>query len=242
MGELREDPRLRDRRRPFADRAEGGANIARMLSGEDVDNAALLAVPPGGIPVARAIAEALSLEWGLFFAQRLEHPETGQALGGIAWGGRTVWERSAVRCSDLAPRQLRSLRRNSLDNMRRRARRYGYRPFEGMERIILVDDGTSGWPAMLAAVREIRSSVNHIALAMPIATRAEILRLVNEVEVLICPSVGREDRLVAQGGYWRGPLSEAEGLTAWFSRINGPENTRNPYHMLSSSSDISYDR
>jgi predicted phosphoribosyltransferase len=206
-------------------------------------NALILAIPPGGILVAKAAAEELELPCTLYFVQTIEHPETGERLGGISWRGRTVWDRKAVRHSDQTPRELRSLRREAFRRIRRRSRRYNATPTDLKGRIvILVDDGTSGWPALLSAIRELRMNDAKVALAMPMCIGSEVLYLVNEAEMLFCPSVGSERRAGSKGGYWGRPLSEPEGLTAWFDWTNRGQNTRNAYHTVSCSSGISYDR
>ena len=230
MGELCGDPLLRDRASPFRDRAEGGRALAALMR-DEIGNATILAIPAAGVPVASALSNELSSGYGLFFAQRIEHPDTGESLGGMAWGGRTVWDRGAVKRSGLEPSELRSLRRRTLDSLRKRARKYGTRPVVPYQkRVVLVDDGSGGW-AVLAAVREARAYLSWVAVAVPVMKRSEALLLVNEADVLYCPCLVADGRASGWKGWWGRAVREPEALAIWSERSSGPL-VRNLYHTV----------
>ena len=61
MGNLIEDPALRDRLHVFEDRTSAGQQLAAHLSGYRGQEIHLFAIPAGGVPVAVEIGRALSI-------------------------------------------------------------------------------------------------------------------------------------------------------------------------------------
>jgi predicted phosphoribosyltransferase len=81
---------------------------------------------------------------------------------------------------------------------------------------ILVDDGTSGWPVLLAAVRGLRSwGAEEIVLAVPATSRSAVLMLINEVDDLYCPSVHKEREEDGRAIWGRAAVSDAEAYALW---------------------------
>lgn len=245
MGELREDPALRGRPHPFRDRAEAGRALAEAISPQVHDGAMVLAIPPGGVPVAREIAAEHALPMGLLFVERLALPIGGESIGSIAWDGVSVLDRRTIDRSGLAPRELRRLRRQKLEAIRHRARKYGVRvPDVRGKAVVLADEGMISGDTMLAAVKTLRRwGATTITVAVPAAPSRAVLRLINEVDLLFCLNVRRDDDIGTLGAYSeeRG-FGESEAYELWVGTANGGQNTRNPYHTVQSSSGIPYDR
>ncbi len=245
MGELREDPILRDRPHPFRDRAEAGRALAEAIAPQVLDGAVVLAIPPGGVPIARAIAEKHALPLGLFFVERLAPPGGDENIGSMAWDGVSVLDRRAIGRSGLAPRELRRLKRQTLETIRQRARKYGVRiPDVEGKAVVLVDEAMVSGGTMLAAVKTIRRwGAATITVAVPAASSRAVLRLINEVDLLVCLNVRKGGDIGTLGAYSEErDFGEPEAYELWVGTANRGQNTRNPYHSVQSSSGIPYDR
>src|SRR6266516_6925853 len=76
----------------FRDRVEAGRLLAEHLRAyEGRDDAIVLALPRGGVPVAYEVAKALGLPLGVFVVRKLGVPGHEElAMGAIASGGVRV--------------------------------------------------------------------------------------------------------------------------------------------------------
>ncbi len=77
---------------PFRDRVEAGEQLALGLSEyRDRDDVVVLALPRGGVPVAREVARALGVPLDVFVVRKLGVPGHEElAMGAIATGGVRV--------------------------------------------------------------------------------------------------------------------------------------------------------
>ena len=71
----------------FRDRAEAGRRLAESLGAGPDPDAAVLAVPRGGVPVAEPLATALGVPVDLVFVRKLPIPSSPEA--GFGAGQRT---------------------------------------------------------------------------------------------------------------------------------------------------------
>lgn len=78
-GDIREDPRLRDRLMPFADRMDAGRKLSMYLSGLAPANACICTIPAGGVPVGVEIALALRLRILLAVVRKIKIPWNPEA-------------------------------------------------------------------------------------------------------------------------------------------------------------------
>ena len=82
----------------FEDRIEAGEVLAASLSAyRDRDDVVVLALPRGGVPVAREVARALSVPLDVFVVRKLGVPGHEElAMGAIATGGVRQLNREVV--------------------------------------------------------------------------------------------------------------------------------------------------
>jgi len=145
----------------FRDRAEAGRLLGERLSGlagrEDV---VVLALPRGGVPVAREVARALGAPLDVFVVRKLGFPGQPElAMGAIASGGKRVLNEQLVRELGLGEGLIQQVTDREVAELERRERAYrGDRaPLELEGRtVVLVDDGLATGATMRAAIAAVR--------------------------------------------------------------------------------------
>lgn len=168
----------------FVDRREAGRRLATRLKLMGVSASALvLAVPRGGVPVARPIADALGAELDLWLVRKLGVPGYRElAMGAVALGGTRVVNRGVLAALGLAglelvervaAREAQEIERQSL------AYRGTTEPprVEGRE-VILVDDGVATGASMRAAVEALRKAgARRVVVAVPVGAPESLVDL-----------------------------------------------------------------
>jgi len=183
--------------RRFADRREAGRVLARMLEGVSTDpDPVVLALPRGGVPVAREVAAHLGAPLEAFVVRKLGVPGHEElALGAVASGGALVLNQDVVRSLDLSTDVIEAVADRERQELARREREYrGDRPMPDVTGrcVILVDDGLATGASMRAAVAAARRlEPARLIVAVPVgapSTCDELRREVDEVVCAITPS------------------------------------------------------
>lgn len=190
----------------FNDRVDAGRMLAASLAEHRAgDDAIVLALPRGGVPVAYEVATALRLPLDVFVVRKLGVPGHEElAMGAIASGGiRVVDERLTaelgIDADTVAAVTAEEQRRLEAGE---RSYRGGRPPAELADRlVILVDDGLATGSSMRAAVRAVRSrSPRRVIVAVPVAPRQTCASLRDEADEVVCPLT--PDPFVAVGAWF----------------------------------------
>jgi len=175
---------------PFPNRAEAGAALGRRLSGaHSSSNAVVLALPRGGVPVAKKVAEALHLPLDVLVVRKIRHPEEPElAIGAVAAGGVTV--RNANASADVAPKRFEALADQQRIEVAKQEVRYrwGRKPqsLEG-KTAILVDDGLATGATMRAALSAARlMGAARLVAAVPVGSRDAVRNLYGYADEVVC--------------------------------------------------------
>ena len=199
-------PKLPFRDRDEAGRALAAALAATLLPRPAATEALVLALPRGGVPVARHVAEAFGLPLDLLLVRKLGVPGQPEfAMGAIASGGLRVLNDEVLRMLDIGPDAVETVARAEAAELARRESLYrGNAPAPAIagRTVILVDDGLATGATMRAAVRALRTQAPaRIVVAVPVASadtadslRAEAGRLV---------AVATPEPFVAVGRWYR---------------------------------------
>jgi putative phosphoribosyl transferase len=180
----------------FRDRTEAGQLLARHLEEyAGREDALVLALPRGGVPVGFEIARRLGIPLDVFLVRKLGvpwHPEL--AMGAIASGGVRVLNEDVVEAYGIPSHIIDAVTELESLELDRRAREYrGDRPFPKLDGrvVILVDDGLATGSTMRAAVRAVRGQrPAEIVIAVPVAapeTCEELRAEADRVECLRTP-------------------------------------------------------
>jgi predicted phosphoribosyltransferase len=182
--------------RRFANRRAAGRELGERLAELGLAGKLLvLGLPRGGVPVACEVAGALHAPVDVLVVRKLGAPFNNElALGAIAFGGVTVYNRDLLREVDLREPDLEPIRARELTELRRRERAYrGGRQALDVEgaTVVIVDDGMATGATMHAAVAATRAlHPARILVAVPTASLDAVERLeavADRVVALITP-------------------------------------------------------
>jgi predicted phosphoribosyltransferase len=167
----------------FRNRVEAGAALGERLRElgfhEDV---VVLALPRGGVPVAREVAVALGAPLDVLIVRKIGAPFNPElALGAIAFGGVTVYNEELLAELGLDKASLEGVRLRELAELERRERAYrGGRPLPDLKdkTVVLVDDGVATGATMHAAVTATRAlHPKRVVVAVPTSATDSAARL-----------------------------------------------------------------
>lgn len=188
----------------FSDRSEAGRILAKLLTAyRDRDEAVVLGLPRGGVPVAFEVAGALHLPLDVMVVRKLRAPGQPElAIGAIACGGISILNDDVAQLIGDAVQLSAELRHQSAElHHREFLYRNGRLPLDIRRRtVILVDDGSATGASMRAAIRAARQlGAARVLAAVPVAS-SEALRLMRaEADEVVC---AMEPELFQAVGDW----------------------------------------
>ena len=183
-------------RTQFFNRNEAGQVLSEnLVTYANRNDAIVLALPRGGVPVAAEVAKRLNAPLDVFVVRKLglpEHPEL--AMGAIASGGVRVFNGEVVNALRIPDEVIDAVSAEELVELQRREKAYR----AGLPRldvegktVIVVDDGIATGSTMLAAVSALRQlNAARIVVAAPViaaSTYREIRRQADEVAAVMIP-------------------------------------------------------
>jgi len=181
---------------PYADRHEAGQILAAHIreSVHDTDDAFVLALPRGGVPVGFEVARMLDVPLDVFLVRKLGVPRQPElAMGAIATGGFEVLNQVLISQLGITPLQIADVADRETAELRRREALYraGRPPLDVQGRlVILIDDGLATGFTMRAALGALHEyGARRIVVAVPVGAEDTCVQLVREVDHLICPFV-----------------------------------------------------
>lgn len=201
----------------FRDRWEAGERLADHLKEQGVTADIVLAVPRGGLPAGRAVANALGIPLDIVVARKMGAPGNPElAIGAVASDG-SVWRNEAL-ISQLGVEEdyLERVRREEAANARAKFDRYrGDRPEPDLagKRVLIVDDGVATGATTVACIRQAYSEgAAEVILAVPVAPPDSVRRLEEEADRVIAVSTPESFMAVGQFYETFGQVSDEEAM------------------------------
>jgi predicted phosphoribosyltransferase len=197
--------------RPFADRREGGRELAaRLEEYRGRPDVVVLALPRGGVPVAFEVAEALAAPLDIFVVRKLGMPGQPElAIGAIASGGVRVLSDEAIRWYRIPENQIEAVCRIELAELQRREHEYRQgRPLTDLRgrTVILVDDGLATGSSMRAAVQAVRAhQPARVVVAVPAGAASTCQELADITDETVCARIPEPFAAV---GFWYQDFSQ----------------------------------
>ncbi|WP_159904699.1 phosphoribosyltransferase [Salinirussus salinus] len=175
----------------FRDRRDAGRQVAELLEGHDIEPDVVLAVPRGGLPVGRAVADALGVPLDVVVARKLPAPGNPElAVGAVAADG-TVWLNDGY-VADLGVDESyveQATEREREAAARKLARYRGDRPAPDLagKVVAVVDDGLATGATVRACVRQVRDAgAARVVVAVPVGPPDTVERLREEADEVVC--------------------------------------------------------
>jgi putative phosphoribosyl transferase len=181
----------------FADRREAGRQLAdaveQAVAGEDV---VILALPRGGVPVAREVADRLGAPLDVLLVRKLGVPwQPEMAFGAIASGDVVVTNEDHLKALGLKEEMVRDIVDRERAELERREQLYR----DSRERVdisgrtvVVVDDGIATGSTVRAALKSLEQrGVKRRIVACPVAAAETIRALEEQADQVICLKTSR---------------------------------------------------
>ncbi|MFC6733003.1 MULTISPECIES: phosphoribosyltransferase [unclassified Haladaptatus] len=175
----------------YRDRTDAGEKLARVVDAHDVAADIVLAIPRGGVPVGRIVADLLGTPLDIIVARKLGAPGNPElAIGAVAADG-SVWRNEMLIDSlGVTEGYLEETIAKERENAHEKAERYrGKRetPDLNDKRVVIVDDGIATGATALACVRLAKAAgASRVILAVPVSSESGAERLMSEADEVIC--------------------------------------------------------
>ena len=192
---------------PFLDRSDAGRKLAKALAGYKGQDAVVLALPRGGVPVAEHVAAALNAPLDLILVRKIGVPMQPElAMGAVVDGATPLIVRNedvvSVACVDDAEFK-RACDEELAEIGRRRALYLGGRGRGEVAGrvVVVVDDGVATGATAKAALRATRArEPKKLVLAVPVASSESVKELRSEADEVVC--LEQHENLGAIGCYY----------------------------------------
>jgi putative phosphoribosyl transferase len=187
----------------FRNRTDAAEQLAEILDKHDVRADVVLAIPRGGLPVGRVIADRLGLPLDVVVARKIGAPGNEEfALGAVTADGAVWLDDSLIDRLGVGDDYLDATIRAERQRARDTADRYrdgGPTPDLSGKRVIIVDDGVATGATTVAALRAAREAgAAHVTLAVPVGPPDTFERLWSEADEVVCVECPPHFRAVGQ--------------------------------------------
>lgn len=187
----------------FADRTDAGQQLGTELTERGIDSDIVLAIPRGGLPLGRAVADALDRPLDIVVAKKIGAPHNPEyAIGAVA-SDESVWlNEAAIGMLDIDSEYLETQREEMAAAAREKAQRYrrdqGPPSIDG-QAVLIVDDGVATGATVRACIdRVTNAGADRIVLAVPVGSPQTIDDLRSIVDEVVCLETPSSFRAVGQ--------------------------------------------
>ncbi len=161
MGDIIDNPRLREQRFIFLDRHDAGRQLGAFLKTlPPVRDPLVLAIPAGGVPIGREVPGALGAPLSLAIVRKIRIPGTTESgFGAVTWDGQVLINVELQDALGLSQAEVDRAITETRKNVDERVARFtGERavPAPAGKTVILTDDGLASGFTMLAAIQSLR--------------------------------------------------------------------------------------
>lgn len=187
----------------FTDRIDVGRRLSARLSHLPTRDLIVLGLPKGGVPVAFAVAQHLTVPLDIVMVRNLVSPfRSEQVLGAIGEDNIRVINQEAVRQEKTSEHVLTAVEHHERMELEWRAEwfRGGRKPLSLQDKTaVVVDDGFAPVTTVQAACRIVRArGAKRVVLAVPVIFPELTTRLSEEADELICLWVPVQPCLIRQ--------------------------------------------
>ena len=193
-----DSPDLRDQVGIFRNRDHAGEILAGMLEVYSDSAAIVMAVPAGGVPVAKVLAEQLGLPMDIVVVSKITLPwNTEVGYGAVAFDGSVRLNNDLVGRLGLTDEEIQQGISKTSAKVAHRVKNLRSEqalPDLSTSQIIVVDDGLASGFTMHVAVEALqKAGTNRITVAVPTGHQRSVESIAGEVDTLYCANI--------RGGY-----------------------------------------
>lgn len=178
----------------FKNRIDAGLRLAKKLESYKNQDAVILAIPRGGVPIGKVIAKSLGLPLDITLSKKISHPNRKEyAIGAVSLETQIIDKSTGV-SEKYIEEEIIKIR--GLLHQRYQKYYQGNTPETLVDKIvIIVDDGIATGYTMETTINLVRQHhPKKIVVAIPVAAPDSLQRLENEtsVEEIICDHIPQE--------------------------------------------------
>lgn len=221
---------FRNRHHVFEDRLEAGKVLARMLVPEfkDREDAIVLAIPSGGVPIGLIISRELRLPFDLMLVRKLQIPGNTEAgFGALTLDGSLFLNEELLAYIRLSKGDIEKERRTVEAELQKRNDRFrGGAPPPLLENktVILADDGLASGFTMTASIHAAKShKARSVVVAVPTAPFGTIGRIQELADAVYCPNIRKEHSFAVAAAYKFWYDLKHEDVLELLERRGGPD-------------------
>lgn len=187
----------------FRDRADAGATLAEEILDRDVSADIVLAIPRGGLPLGRAVADALDTPLDIVVASKIGAPDNPEyAIGAVARNGNYWLDEETINRLGVDRDYLEQSIERETTVAREKAKTYRASPeppdLTG-KTVLIVDDGVATGSTARAAIHLARADgTEAVHLAIPVGPPDTVADLETEANSVICLLTPRTFSAVGQ--------------------------------------------
>lgn len=199
----------------FRDRSEAGTALGQALAGntlvQEAENAVVIGLPRGGVPLAARSAAVLDLPFDIILVRKLGAPAQPElALGAVAEGDVVFVNDSLVQALGVAPAALERVIASEEAVLRGRAAAWrgpdGKPADVGGRTVIVVDDGIATGATMRVALQALRQQGAAVLVAAaPVGSAEAVAALAGIADDVVCLHTPEPFRAV---GEWYGDFRQ----------------------------------
>jgi putative phosphoribosyl transferase len=186
----------------FVDREEAGRRLGERLQQENVDGDIVLAIPRGGLPLGRAVADAIDAPLDIVVAKKIGAPGNPEfAIGAVAADGSVWLNESVIERQGIGREYVADAREQKAREARQKAERYrdGPPPELAGKRVVIVDDGVATGATVRACIGQVRAEQPaRIVLAVPVGSPRTMEELEEMVDTVVALETPTDFRAVGQ--------------------------------------------
>lgn len=206
-------------RAPFVDRRSAGRLLSAEVEALGLTDPVVVALPRGGVPVAREIADRLGAPLEVFGVRKLANPDQPEvAFGAVAEDGTRLIDPEAARILGLRNGDIELVTELERAELRRRIDLYrhgGRSPDLRGRLVVVVDDGVATGLTDAAAIRAVRGlGAREVVLAVPVCSAPAREFLEDEADTVLTLRIPARFRGVGDSYLDFRQVSDAEVIDA----------------------------
>lgn len=201
----------------FEDRESAGRRLAAEMRDRGVDPDVVLAVPRGGLPIGRAVADEFDVPLDIIAAKKLGAPGNPELAIGAAASDGSVWLNDALIARlGVGDEYVDAERERAAATAREKTETYRDWPAPDLsgKRVAVVDDGVATGATIRACLAAVRNAgASRVILGVPVGPPDTLDDLAADADAVV--AVERPSLFQAVGAHYRhfGQVTDAEAQT-----------------------------